>query len=90
MMINATTTIMMMLFPNKSLQKWLSPVLPWIKWDKSVSKRLDRGQFCLRYFRQVLTHPLLFQPSRRSCFSRYLSKKCQVWDVLEHMSKLAE
>ena len=51
------------------------PVFFWIKWDKSVPKRLGCGHFCLRYFRQVFTHPLLFQPSRRSCFSRYLSKK---------------
>ena len=45
-----------------------------IKRDKSVSKRLGCGQFCLRYFRQVLTQALLFQPSRRNCFSTNLSK----------------
>ena len=45
-----------------------------IKRDKSVSKRLGCGQFCLRYFRQVLTQALLFQPSSRNCFSTNLSK----------------
>ena len=63
------------------------PVLLWIKWDKSVSKRLGCGQFCLRYFRQALTHLLLFQPSRRNCFSTYLSKnaKCRTcWSICQN------
>ena len=71
-------------FLKKNIFAILYSQCSWIKWDKSVSKRLGCGQFCLRYFRQVLTHSMLFQPSRKSCFSRYLSKKnatelCQNW-----------
>ena len=68
-------------FLKKNIFAKLYSQCSWIKWDKSVSKRLGCGQFCLRYFRQVLTHSMLFQPSRKSCFSRYLSKKC-IWAML--------